>query len=303
MKLNAAAEMVALSFPSVELHPFVPLNQAKGYTQLVKETERLLCLVTKMDGVSFQPNSGATGEYCGLLAIRSYQKSIGQGHRDICIIPSSAHGTNPASAVKIGMRVIVVESDPNGNINTQQLVKLCLEHKENLSALMVTYPSTHGIFEKDIKIICKTVHENGGQVYMDGANMNAQCGITSPGYLGADVCHLNLHKTFCIPHGGGGPGLGPICVKSQLVPFLPGHVNHPDKRHRDTPVGTIASAPFSSASIILIPYIYLRAMGGEGLRRNSILAILNANYMLSRLKPHYPILYTNDNGRCAHEFI
>lgn len=256
-----------------------------------------------MDAMTFQPNSGATGEFCGLLAIRNYQASVGQGQRNICLIPTSAHGTNPASAIKAGMEVVPIHSTSNGDVDLTHLKSLCEKHKDNLSALMITYPSTHGVFEKDIKYICELIHENGGQVYMDGANMNAQSGITSPGYLGADVCHLNLHKTFCIPHGGGGPGMGPIGVKEHLKPFLPGHVLHPDQARRDSPVGTIASAPFSSASILLIPYIYLRALGKQGIRRASQLAILNANYMMNRLKEHFPILYTNENGRIGHEFI
>ncbi len=302
MKLNAATEMMPLSWREFSsIHPFVPKNQAEGYYEIIAELEEKLAIVTGFDATSLQPNSGAQGEYAGLLAIRDYQKSIGQGHRNICIIPSSAHGTNPASAVLAGLQVVVSPADENGNINLADLKAKAEEHKDNLSCLMVTYPSTHGIFEADIMDVCKIIHENGGQVYMDGANMNAQVGLTSPGYLGADVCHLNLHKTFAIPHGGGGPGVGPICVKSHLAPFLPKHSMV--KTGGEQASKAVSAAPFGSASILLISYAYIKMLGSEGLRNSTKYAILNANYIKSRLESHYDILYTGDKGRVAHELI
>jgi glycine dehydrogenase len=302
MKLNAATEMMPLSWREFSsIHPFVPKNQAEGYYEIITELEEKLAIVTGFDATSLQPNSGAQGEYAGLLAIRDYQKSIGQGHRNICIIPSSAHGTNPASAVLAGLQVVVSPADENGNINLADLKAKAEEHKDNLSCLMVTYPSTHGIFEADIMDVCKIMHDNGGQVYMDGANMNAQVGLTSPGYLGADVCHLNLHKTFAIPHGGGGPGVGPICVKSHLAPFLPKHSMV--KTGGEQASKAVSGAPFGSASILLISYAYIKMLGEEGLRNSTKYAILNANYIKSRLEAHFDILYTGDKGRVAHELI
>lgn len=302
MKLNAATELIPVSWTEFSsIHPFVPREQAEGYFSMIEELESDLAIITGFAATSLQPNSGAQGEYSGLMAIRDYQKSLGQGHRNVCIIPSSAHGTNPASAVLAGLKVVVSPSDENGNIDIADLKAKAEEHKHDLSCLMVTYPSTHGIFEEGIMEVCKIIHENGGQVYMDGANMNAQVGITSPGYLGADVCHLNLHKTFAIPHGGGGPGVGPICVASHLAPFLP---THPIvKVGGEKAITTISAAPYGSASILLISYAYIKMLGTEGLRNATKYAILNANYIKSKLEKHYPILYTGDHGRVAHELI
>jgi len=302
MKLNAATELMPLSWSFFSsIHPFAPENQTMGYRQMLAELERDLANITGFAATSLQPNSGAQGEYAGLMVIREYQKSIGQGHRNICIIPSSAHGTNPASAVLAGLKVVVSPADANGNIDIADLKDKAEEHKNDLACLMVTYPSTHGIFEDSIMDVCKIIHENGGQVYMDGANMNAQVGITSPGYIGADVCHLNLHKTFAIPHGGGGPGVGPICVASHLAPFLPTHpVVQTGGEKAET---TISAAPFGSASICLISYAYIKMLGSEGLRKATEYAILNANYLKSRLEKHFQILYTGDKGRVAHELI
>ena len=302
MKLNAATELIPVSWTEFSsIHPFVPKEQAEGYYTLIEELESDLAKITGFAATSLQPNSGAQGEYSGLMVIRDYQKSIGQGHRNICIIPSSAHGTNPASAVLAGLKVVVSPSDENGNIDIADLKAKAEEHKNDLSCLMVTYPSTHGIFEEGIMEVCQIIHENGGQVYMDGANMNAQVGITSPGYLGADVCHLNLHKTFAIPHGGGGPGVGPICVASHLAPFLPTHpLVRMGGEKADT---TISAAPYGSASILLISYAYIKMLGTDGLRNSTKYAILNANYIKSRLEKYYSILYTGDHGRVAHELI
>jgi glycine dehydrogenase len=302
MKLNAATELMPLSWEYFSsIHPFAPREQAEGYYEMLHTLEKDLAHITGFAATSLQPNSGAQGEYAGLMVIREYQKSIGQGHRKICIIPSSAHGTNPASAVLAGLDVVVSPADENGNINLVDLRAKAEEHKDNLCALMVTYPSTHGIFEDSIMEVCKIIHENGGQVYMDGANMNAQVGITSPGFIGADVCHLNLHKTFAIPHGGGGPGVGPICVASHLAPFLP---THPViKTGGDHASQTISGAPFGSASICLISYAYIKMLGSEGLRQATEYAILNANYIKTKLEKHYDILYTGDHGRVAHELI
>lgn len=302
MKLNAAVELFALSWPEFgNIHPFVPEEQAGGYKILIRELERELCITTGFDAVSFMPNSGASGEYTGLLVIREYHLSRGEGHRNVCLIPSSAHGTNPASAAMAGMEIVVIKCDGQGNIDLDDLSEKASGHRENLSSLMVTYPSTHGVFEEGILEICRIVHENGGQVYMDGANMNAQVGLTNPAIIGADVCHLNLHKTFAIPHGGGGPGEGPIAVARHLAPFLP---KHPVVRTGGKEgIHAVASAPFGSPLILTISYAYIKLMGGPGLTNATKIAILNANYIEASLKPYYPILYTGKNGRCAHEMI
>lgn len=299
MKLNAATEMIPVSWPEFsQLHPFVPSNQSEGYKQIVDELSEFLCNITGLDACSLQPNSGAQGEYAGLLTIMAYHKANNNAHRNIVLIPISAHGTNPASAVLAGMKVVVVKSNEDGTIDITDLKVKAEQYKENLGALMVTYPSTYGVFEEGIKEICNIVHENGGQVYMDGANMNAQVGLTSPGIIGADVCHLNLHKTFAIPHGGGGPGVGPICVKSHLAKYLPGHVTFLNANN-----GAVSAAPFGSASILLISYAYIKLLGNIGIRNATEYAILNANYMKARLNNYYTILYTGANGTCAHEFI
>ena len=298
MKLNATSEMMPLSWPEVaSLHPFVPADQSVGYREMLSTLENWLAEVTGFAAVSLQPNAGSQGEYAGLLAIRRYHLSRGEGHRNVCLIPVSAHGTNPASAVMCGMKVVGVKCDESGNIDVADLRSRADEHAANLSALMITYPSTHGVFEETIKDICVLIHERGGQVYMDGANMNAQVGLTSPGHIGADVCHLNLHKTFCIPHGGGGPGVGPIGVATQLVPFLPGHAELSSKE------GAVCSAPWGSASINTISWMYIAMMGGAGLRESTEVAILNANYIARRLAPFFPILYTGQGGWVAHECI
>ncbi len=302
MKLNAAAELFALSWPEFgNIHPFVPPVQAEGYHFLIRELEKQLAIITGFDAVSFMPNSGAAGEYAGLLVIREYHRSMGNNHRNVCLIPSSAHGTNPASAAMAGMDIVVVKCDEKGNIDVNDLREKAIQHKDNLSCLMITYPSTHGVFEEEILDIIGIIHENGGQVYMDGANMNAQVGLTNPGLIGADVCHLNLHKTFAIPHGGGGPGEGPIAVAKHLTPFLPAHPVV--KTGGDKGIGAVASGPFGSALILTISYAYIKMMGGEGLTEATKMAILNANYLKSCLEPHYPILYTGSKGRCAHEMI
>ena len=298
MKLNATTEMIPVTWPEFgQIHPFAPAQQAEGYKELIDELHDWLVEITGFHSVSFQPNSGAQGEYAGLMVIKSYLEGIGQPQRNIALIPSSAHGTNPASAIMSGMKVVIVKCDEEGNIDVDDLREKAEIHKDHLAALMVTYPSTHGVFEDAIIEICEIIHTNGGQVYMDGANMNAQVGLTSPAIIGADVCHLNLHKTFCIPHGGGGPGMGPIGVAEHLTPYLPGHQ-----------VGTnqnpaIAAAPYSSASILPISHAYIAMMGGEGLTNATKMAILNANYIAVRLQQDYPILYTNKNGRNAHELI
>ncbi|MEX0856661.1 MAG: aminomethyl-transferring glycine dehydrogenase [Balneolaceae bacterium] len=302
MKLNATAEMVPLTWPEFgQIHPFAPRNQAEGYTQLFDELNAWLCEITGFDAMSLQPNSGAQGEYAGLMTIRAYHKSRGDNHRNVALIPSSAHGTNPASAVMAGMEVVVVACDKHGNISKDDLIEKAEKYSDRLSALMVTYPSTHGVFEHSIKEICEIIHSHGGQVYMDGANMNAQVGLTSPGEIGADICHLNLHKTFCIPHGGGGPGMGPIGVVKHLVPFLPSH--SVIKTGGEKGVAAISAAPWGSASILTISYAYLRLMGAKGLIDSTKFAILNANYIKDRLEKHYPVLYTGKSGRSAHEFI
>ena len=303
MKLNATAEMIPVTMPGFgQLHPFIPRNQATGYTQIFEELTHALKEVTGFAGISLQPNAGAQGEYAGLMVIREYFKSIGQSHRNIALIPSSAHGTNPASATMAGMKVIVTKTLENGYVDIEDLRAKAIEHKDNLACLMVTYPSTYGIFEEQINDICNLIHENGGQVYMDGANMNAQVGLTSPANIGADVCHLNLHKTFCIPHGGGGPGMGPIGVAKHLVPFLPGH-SVVDMKGGDKSMSAISAAPWGSASILLISYAYIRMMGAEGLENATKYAILNANYIKARLENDYHIMYVGSKGRCAHEMI
>ncbi len=299
MKLNATSEMIPVTWPEVGgIHPFAPADQTAGYQRLFSDLERWLCAVTGFAAVSLQPNAGSQGEYAGLLAIRAYHRSRGDGHRNVCLIPVSAHGTNPASAVIAGMRVVPVDCDVKGNVDVADLRIRAAEHHNDLAALMITYPSTHGVFEEQIRDICRIVHDHGGQVYMDGANMNAQVGLTSPGEIGADVCHLNLHKTFCIPHGGGGPGMGPIGVAPHLVPFLPSHPIDPRGA-----VGPVSAAPWGSASILPISWMYIAMMGGHGLTDATRTAILNANYMARRLSDHYPLLYANHNGLVAHEFI
>jgi glycine dehydrogenase len=298
MKLNAVAELIPISMPEFSsIHPYVPLDQVKGYQQMIAELELMLCEATGYEAISLQPNSGAQGEYAGLLAIRAYQNSIAESHRDVCLIPASAHGTNPASAHMAGLKVVVVNTADNGNIDLGDLIEKCEEHSDNLSAIMITYPSTHGIFEKDVKKVCDLVHEHGGQVYIDGANMNAMVGISSPGEFGGDVSHLNLHKTFAIPHGGGGPGIGPIGVKKHLKKFLPKTPTN------DSSVGSVSGAPWGSASILPISWMYITMLGNNGLYLATVNAILNANYLASRLSEHFPLLYTDENGMVAHECI
>jgi glycine dehydrogenase len=302
MKLNATSEMIPLTWLEfAHLHPFAPPQQAQGYRVLFERLERWLCDITGYDAVSLQPNSGAQGEYAGLLAIRAYHAARGEPHRTVCLIPSSAHGTNPASASMAGMEVVVVACDERGDVDVNDLRVKAELHSKKLAAIMITYPSTHGVFEEHIRDICEAVHSHGGQVYLDGANLNAQVGLSRPGDYGADVSHLNLHKTFCIPHGGGGPGMGPIGVKAHLAPFLPGHPAHGSTR--PSPVGPVSAAPFGSASILTISYAYILMMGGEGLTRATEIAILNANYIAARLDPHFPVLYRNAKGRVAHECI
>lgn len=302
MKLNAASEMLPLSWTNWgNLHPFAPLDQVEGYQIMLKELEVYLNEITGFAATSLQPNSGAQGEYAGLMTIRAYHESRGEGHRNICIIPASAHGTNPASAVMAGMQVVVTKTDENGNIDVIDLEEKVNEYSENLAALMVTYPSTHGVFESSIRYITKLIHDNGGQVYMDGANMNAQVGLTNPAIIGADVCHLNLHKTFAIPHGGGGPGVGPICVAEQLKPFLPG--NPIVKIGGEKAITPISAAPWGSALVCLISYGYIKMLGAKGVTDSTKISILNANYIKERLHGHYEVLYTGENGRAAHEMI
>ena len=302
MKLNAASELFPISWPEfANIHPFAPLDQTKGYQQIFKELDKDLSRITGFAAMSLQPNSGAQGEYAGLMVIRAYHHSRGDAHRNIALIPSSAHGTNPASAAMAGMHIIIVKCDERGNIDVKDLKEKAEQNKQNLSCLMVTYPSTHGVYEASIKKITKIIHDNGGQVYMDGANMNAQVGLTSPGNIGADVCHLNLHKTFAIPHGGGGPGMGPIGVAKHLVPFLPSHPIV--KTGGEQGISAISAAPWGSSLILLISYGYIKMLGGEGCTEATRMAILNANYMKEILKDHYPILYVGNNSRVAHEMI
>ncbi|HEX7574062.1 MAG TPA: aminomethyl-transferring glycine dehydrogenase, partial [Bacteroidota bacterium] len=302
MKLTATSKMIPVTWPALgKLHPFAPPEQAAGYNEMFAELSSWLAEITGFPAVSLQPNAGAQGEFTGLLVIRAWHESRNEGHRRICLIPSSAHGTNPASAVMAGMQVVVVRCDEAGNIDVGDLERKAQEHAGELAALMVTYPSTHGVFEESIRDICRVVHANGGQVYMDGANMNAQVGLCRPEELGADVCHLNLHKTFCIPHGGGGPGMGPIAVAGHLAPFLPGHPAAGVGGARA--IGPVSAAPWGSASILAISWTYIALMGGPGLKEATEIAILNANYMAQRLAGHYPILYRGAGGRVAHEFI
>ncbi len=302
MKLNAASEMFSMSWPEfANIHPFVPQNQAAGYLELIRQLERDLSEITGFAGISFMPNSGASGEYTGLMVIRAYHESRGEGHRNVTLIPSSAHGTNPASAVMAGTKVVVVKCDENGNIDINDLRQKAEENKDNLAAIMVTYPSTHGVFEEEILEVTKIIHENGGQVYMDGANMNAQVGYTNPAICGADVCHLNLHKTFAIPHGGGGPGVGPIGVAKHLLPFLPSHVMF--QTGGEQGIHAVSAAPFGSAFILTITYGYIKLLGGGGLKEATRMAILSTNYLKASLEKHYPVLYTGKNGWAAHEMI
>jgi glycine dehydrogenase len=300
MKLNATAEMIPVTWPEIgALHPFAPAEQARGYQQLVRELEGMLTEITGYDAVSLQPNAGSQGEYAGLLAIQAWHRSRGEGHRDVCLIPASAHGTNAASAAMVGLRVVVVRCDDAGNVDTDDLRAKLDEHGDRLSSLMVTYPSTHGVFEQAIVEICDLVHAKGGQVYLDGANLNALVGVAKPGRFGADVSHLNLHKTFCIPHGGVGPGVGPVAVREHLAPFLPGDPLGGD----DQAVGPVSAAPAGSASILPISWVYVTMMGGEGLRDATRTAILSANYLAAELAPHYPVLYSGQHGLVAHECI
>ncbi len=304
MKLNATTEMEPITWPGFAgIHPFAPLDQAEGYRRLIERLEHMLCEVTGYDAVSLQPNAGSQGEFAGLLAIRAYHRSRGDHQRDICLIPSSAHGTNAASAVMAGMRVIVIGCDDHGNVDVDDLKAKIAEHGDHLAALMITYPSTHGVFEQAVGEICAMVHDAGGQVYVDGANLNALVGLAKPGRFGADVSHLNLHKTFCIPHGGGGPGVGPIGVREHLAPFLPTHPLRPEAGPSEPVVGPVSGAPWGSAGILPIPYAYLRLMGPEGITHATSVAILSANYIAHRLGEAYPILYTGAHGRVAHECI
>ena len=302
MKLNATTEMEPVTWGAFsQMHPFSPVEQAEGYVELITELEKDLCEITGFSAMSLQPNAGSQGEYAGLLCIRKYHIDRGEAQRNICLIPQSAHGTNPATASMVGMDVVVVACDDKGNIDVSDLERKAKEHSEKLAALMITYPSTHGVFEAGVKKICEIIHQHGGQVYMDGANMNAQVGLCRPADIGADVCHLNLHKTFCIPHGGGGPGVGPIGVKAHLAPFIPGHplVNVGGKK----PIGPVAAAPWGSAGILMIPFLYIKMMGALGLKRATEIAILNANYIAARLEPYFPVLYRGENGMVAHECI
>jgi glycine dehydrogenase len=307
MKLNAASELIPVSWPEFsKIHPFAPADQTEGYQTMIKELENMLCTITGFSACSLQPNSGAQGEYAGLLCIRDFHENKNETHRDVILIPVSAHGTNPASAVMAGFKVVVTKCDEAGNIDVNDLKDKVEKYKDSLAGLMVTYPSTHGVFEESIKEICQLIHDNGGLVYMDGANMNAQVGLTSPGIIGADVCHLNLHKTFAIPHGGGGPGMGPICVNDKLKPFLPGHFSRKVKSETSDSItshGSVSAAPYGSASILLISYAYIKMLGPNGIRKATQYAILNANYMKFKLKKFYKILYTGKGGTCAHEFI
>ncbi|MGI8747208.1 MAG: glycine dehydrogenase (aminomethyl-transferring), partial [Deinococcus sp.] len=301
MKLNATSEMEPVSWPEfADIHPFAPREQTGGYAAMISQLEGWLADITCYDAVSMQPNSGAQGEYAGLLVICKYHQARGDGHRDICLIPSSAHGTNPASAAMMGLKVVVVRTDQDGNIDLADLMEKAEEHSANLAALMITYPSTHGVYEERVTQVCELVHTHGGQVYMDGANMNAQVGLSKPGLIGSDVSHLNLHKTFAIPHGGGGPGMGPIGVKAHLAPFLPNHAVRPLS---DSPTGAVSAAPYGSGGILPISYLYIRLLGSAGLKRATEVAVLSANYLARKLEGHYPVLYRGMNGRVAHECI
>ncbi|CAM4029440.1 aminomethyl-transferring glycine dehydrogenase [Shewanella aquimarina] len=303
MKLNAATEMMPVSWPEFgNMHPFCPQDQAQGYAELIEELSNWLVDITGYDAMCMQPNSGASGEYAGLLAIKKYHESRGEGHRNVCLIPQSAHGTNPASAQLAGMKIVVTACDKQGNVDMEDLKAKAAEVAENLSCIMVTYPSTHGVYEETIAEICEVIHQHGGQVYLDGANMNAQVGLTSPGSIGADVSHLNLHKTFAIPHGGGGPGMGPIGVKAHLAPFVAGHAVVKHGRESDNN-GAVSAAPYGSASILPITWMYIKLLGYQGLRQSTQMALLNANYMMKKLSAHYPVLYTGRNDRVAHECI
>jgi glycine dehydrogenase len=304
MKLNATSEMIPVTWPEfARLHPFAPADQTRGYQRVFRDLEKWLAEITGFAATSLQPNAGSQGEYAGLLAIRAYHESRGQAHRDVCLIPDSAHGTNPASAVIAGLRVVPVRCDAQGNVEVSDLAAKAEQYKDRLACLMLTYPSTHGVFEEAVKEICAIVHAHGGQVYMDGANLNAQVGLARPGDIGADVCHINLHKTFCIPHGGGGPGMGPICVAKHLAPFLPGHPVVPPASAGEHASSPVSAAPYGSANILVISWVYIALMGGAGLRKATQVAILNANYMARRLEGHYTVLYRGARGRVAHEFI
>jgi glycine dehydrogenase len=301
MKLNATVEMIPLSWPEFSsIHPFAPSHQTVGYQEMISELSEALCAITGFDAVSIQPNSGASGEYAGLLTIQKFHEANGASHRNVCLIPKSAHGTNPASAALIGLKIVPVNTDENGNVDLADIREKAEKYKDSLSCVMITYPSTHGVFEEDIKNITQIIHECGGRVYIDGANMNAMLGHTSPGVIGGDVCHLNLHKTFAIPHGGGGPGMGPICCTKELAPHLPGHAIIPvDGRVS----GAVSSAPYGSASILTISHAYITLLGKKGIAKSGATAILNANYMASKLENDYKILYRNKDKKCAHEFI
>jgi glycine dehydrogenase len=303
MKLNASSEMIPITWPEfADIHPFAPLDQATGYLQMIGELETWLKAITGFDAICMQPNSGAQGEYAGLVAIARYHASRGESRRQVCLIPKSAHGTNPATAQMCGMRVVVVNCDEAGNIDVADLRAKAAQHADQLACLMITYPSTHGVFEEAVQEICAIIHQHGGQVYMDGANLNAQVGLTSPALIGADVSHMNLHKTFCIPHGGGGPGMGPIGLKAHLAPFMANHSVQPiPGPHAGQ--GAVAAAPWGSASILPIAWMYIAMMGGSGLTRATAVAILSANYVANRLQPHYPVLYKGSHGRVAHECI
>jgi glycine dehydrogenase len=303
MKLNATSEMIPVTWAEFgDIHPFAPIDQAQGYMEMIHGLESWLKVITGFDAICIQPNSGAQGEYAGIVAITRYHASRGEGHRNICLIPRSAHGTNPASAQMCGLSIVVVDCDENGNVDVADLKAKAEQHSANLACLMITYPSTHGVFEEAVKDICATIHAHGGQVYMDGANLNAQVGLTSPGLIGADVSHMNLHKTFAIPHGGGGPGMGPIGLKAHLAPFMANHaVQLIDGPHAGQ--GAVSAAPWGSASILPISWMYIAMLGGKGLKRATEVAILNANYVAARLNAHYPVLYTGKNGRVAHECI
>ena len=302
MKLNATTEMLPVTWPEFSrLHPFAPIEQTKGYQELFHQLEAWLAEITGFSAVSLQPNAGSQGEYTGLMVIRAYHRSQGQEHRDVCLIPVSAHGTNPASASMVGMTVVTVACDRLGNVELADLEAKAAQHRDRLSALMLTYPSTHGVFEADVRRICQIVHTHGGQVYMDGANLNAQVGLCRPGDIGADICHLNLHKTFCIPHGGGGPGMGPIVAARHLAPFLPGHPVM--QLGGEQSIGAVSAAPYGSPSIVTISWVYIALMGRDGLTKATQVAILSANYMAKRLEKYYPVLYTGTSGFVAHEFI